>query len=77
MNWDDTGFLLSKNKYNVIGTINRDISTYEVIRKTRIAEASNSKVKIKWISSDKITTKNALVCPKVDTVAKSRTPIAE
>ena len=36
----------SKNKYNVIGTINRDISTYEVIRKTRIAEASNSKVKI-------------------------------
>ena len=36
----------SQNKYNVIGTINRDISTYDVIRKTRITEASNSKVKI-------------------------------
>jgi len=36
----------SSNKYNVIGTISRDISQYEGIKKVRIVEALNSNVKI-------------------------------
>ena len=36
----------SSNKCNVIGTISRDISQYEGIKKVRIVEALNSKVKI-------------------------------
>jgi nucleoside-diphosphate-sugar epimerase len=36
----------SSNKYNVIGTISRDISKYNGIKKVRIVEALNSKVKI-------------------------------
>ena len=36
----------SSNKYNVIGTISRDISQYEGIKKVRIVEALNSSAKI-------------------------------
>ena len=36
----------SRNSYNVIGTISRDISKYDGIRKVRIAEALNSEVRI-------------------------------
>ena len=36
----------SINKYNVIGTISRDISKYNGIKKVRIVEASDAKVRI-------------------------------
>ena len=36
----------SSNKYNVIGTISRDISKYNGIKKVRIVEALNSKIEI-------------------------------